>query len=1239
MRRSAEPPPQSFAIGSLIGCLLAGAWLAPESLAASALKWEQHHGSRVARLAVPATGRPGFTLLTPGQSGVFFTNQLSYERSLTNQNLLNGAGVCAGDFDGDGWVDVYFCNLEGANGLFRNLGDWKFQNVTAAAGAACAHQASRGSAFADVTGDGWPDLIVTSLSGPNALLVNDGQGHFKDLTADAGLVLMKAGCESLALADIDGNGTLDLYIANNGDNSVLRSGGSISVRMVGGKPQVVGRAALRMKIVDGQLMEFGVPDVLYLNDGQGRFTAASWTDGTFLSEDGQPLKDVPRDLGLTAAFRDLNGDGFPDLYVCNDFQTPDRIWLNDGHGRFRAMPDLALRTTPHFSMCLDFADIDRDGFDDFICNDMLSRFHRLRMTQIGATNPTASLVGLPMDRHQERRNVLHLNRGDGTYAEIANFADVAASDWTWCVAFLDVDLDGHEDLLAVNGHAYDTQDLDMHDREPTAPGMSPNMRGGKDLKDYPALLTPNFLFHNRRDRTFKEVGAAWGFNSTNVCHGLALADFDNDGDLDVAVSCLGAPPLLYRNESPAPRIAVRLKGKSPNTAGIGAKITVRGTSVPTQSQEIQCGGRYLSGDQPMRVFAAGSLTNQLAIEVKWRSGLRSVIPNAEANCLYEIDEAAAQPAPAANLKSRISDLKLSEDVSDRLAHSHSESAFNDLERQPLLPKMLSRFGPGVAWHDLDGDGHDELIVGAGRGGSLAVFRTDGKGGFTRWASPLWNAPAPDDLTGLVSWTPAAGQRALLAAVSRYETDPVTAPAVLRFDAGASAPQPAFAAVPDLLSPGPLAVADIDGDGDLDLFVGGRVAPGRYPEPVASKLFRNDAGKLVSDAANNAVLKNAGLVSGAVFSDLDGDGLPELILACEWGPVRVFKNTAGTFTEITAALGLDQFIGWWNGVTTGDLDGDGHLDIIASNWGLNSSYHQPTPQQPARSYYGDFDDNGVVDLVEAETDWETGQIVPRRDLALLSVGWPLLRTRFATHRQFSVADINTVLGDAAAKAKQVQATTLASMLFLNRGARFEARPLPPEAQFAPAFAVCVADFDGDGHEDVFLSQNFFSMRLEEPRLDAGRGLWLRGDGAGQLTPVPGQISGVLVYGEQRGAALADFDEDGRIDLVVSQNNGATKLYRNMGAKPGLRVRLQGPPANPAAIGACVRLLSGAKPGAARELHAGSGYWSQDSPVQVLAAAETPTKLWVRWPGGKTTTTELPSGARSVVVETSGTVSSR
>ena len=379
----------------------------------------------------------------------------------------------------------------------------------------------------------------------------------------------------------------------------------------------------------------------------------------------------------------------------------------------------------------------------------------------------------------------------------------------------------------------------------------------------------------------------------------------------------------------------------------------------------------------------------------------------------------------------------------------------------------------------------------------------------------------------------------------------------------------------------------------------------------------------------------GLVSGAVFSDLDGDGVPELILACEWGPVRVFKLHAGQYVETTRELGLAGFTGWWNGVATGDFDGDGRMDIVVSNWGLNSKYH-PTPDRPVRIRYGDLAETGTIETVESYVDPESGQEVPNRGWRQAQAAMPFLQDRVTSYQAYGQADLAGIYGERLKSASAVEATTLTSMVFLNRGDHFDTVPLPAEAQLAPAYGVCVADLDGTGTEDIFLSQNFFATNPDDWRHDAGRGLWLRGDGHGGFAPVPGQESGVRVYGEQRGCAVADYDGDGRVDLVVTQNGNATKLYHNRTAKPGLRVRLTGPPGNPTGIGAQLRLKFGDRLGAMREIQAGSGYWSVNSSVQVLATPEPPRELWVRWPGGKVTTGAVAQGTREVTVDPSGKV---
>ncbi|MBM3839027.1 MAG: hypothetical protein FJ398_13875 [Verrucomicrobia bacterium] len=1230
-----------------VGIALALLW--PGALAAApVLKWESGNGFRRAQLNVPASGKPGFTLLSGETTGIQWTNRISVERYTERQNLMNGAGLALGDFDSDGWCDIYLCNKEGPNALYRNLGNWKFENVTERAGVSCTNQSSTGATFADLNGDGRLDLLVTSFTGPNACFLNLGEGRFTNVTAAAGL-LSKGGTTSMALGDIDGDGDLDLYVCSFGIEAILRDGGAYSTRMVDGRPVVTGRYAKRLAIVNGRIIEFGEPDILFRNDGQGKFTPLDWRE-FFRDEKGQPMMPPP-DFGLAVQVRDINGDGAPDIYVCNDFQTPDRMWLNDGRGRFRAVEPLALRNMSYASMGADFADFDRDGRLDFIAVEMLSREHTRHMNQSSPMTPLPRVPGSIFDREEVARNTLCWNRGDGTYAEIAWFSGVAASDWSWTPIFLDVDLDGYEDLLITNGHMHDVNDRDvMAARKPATTGRALERR---ILLTYPKLDTPKAAFRNRRDLTFEDVSDAWGFNSRSISHGLALADLDNDGDLDAVANCVNEPPLVYRNDSPAPRVAVRLKGRAPNTQGIGARVTLRGAPV-VQTQEILCGGRYLAGDDPVRAFAVGSITNRLWLEVTWRDGRRSVVQDVRPNGLYEVSEGDSSErlsggaserdvGPKSNApRSTLHAPTLFEDVSHLLGHTHLELPFDDFARQPLLPKKLSQLGPGVAWYDLNADGHDELIVGAAKAGNVAVFLNDGKGALIPWSLSALNRPLPDDGAAVLGWTAGVGQRSLLVALASYESANTNSPAALRYDfaQGALNEGPSVAATGS--SAGALAVADIDSDGDLDLFVGSRFLSGRYPEPASSRLFRNENGQLAFDSENSRALERIGLVSGAVFTDLNGDGWPDLALACEWGSIRIFLNERGNLKPFNPSVTLHasrstlhDLTGLWTSVTAGDFDGDGRMDLVAGNWGMNTFYRR-TDTGPWHLYYGEFNQDGQVQMIEAYPNDALKRIVPFRDLGLFGTALPWLRERFPTHKGYARAGITEILGDRMAKAKEWVAVELRSMVFLNRGASFEAKPLPSEAQWTPAMGLNVADLDGDGHEDLFLSQNFFAVRAEDHRQDAGRGLLLKGDGKGNLTPVPVQDSGIKVYGEQRGSAAGDYDADGRVDLVVTQNAGQSKLYRNASAKPGLRVRLRGAKDNPDGIGATVRLMFGERFSPAHEIRAGSGYWSQDSAVPIMATPEPPSKIWIRWPGGKIVTSEIPKGAGEIVVDSGGSV---
>jgi hypothetical protein len=719
----------------------------PAAYAADSRPWQSGPGYRDAPLSVPETGAPGFHRVPPDQTGIAFTNRLSDRNAALNQIRLNGSGIAAGDVDGDGWCDLYFCGLENRNALYRNLGNGRFEEITEEAGVGCPNQFSTGTALADLDGDGDLDLLVNALGGGTRSFLNDGRGRFKEST-ESGLRRCY-GSMSMALADIDDDGDLDLYVANYRTTTVRSTG--LQMLLVNGKRMLKPEDRDQMYITsDGFLREYGEVDQLYLNQGNGRFEPVSWTEGSFQDAHGRALDAPPKDWGLSVMFRDINQDGAPDLYVCNDFWSPDRCWLNDGTGRFKALPREAMANTSSFSMGVDFADINRDGWDDFVVLDMLSRNHQRRIRQTTMADHHPKPIGFPRERPQLKRNTLFLNRGDGTYAEIARFSNLHASDWSWCPVFLDVDLDGYEDLLVTTGFRFDTQDADAEQRIQES-GPWPRKRIPEKLLMYPHLPQANLAFRNQGDLTFEETGEAWGFNSKGVSQGMCLADLDRDGDQDVVVNHANDFLGLYRNNASGPRIAVRLKGAPPNTQGIGARVTLRGGAVESQSQEMVGGGRYLSGDDPTRTFAAGAGEGGCTIEVLWPSERRSYIEEVKANYLYEIVEPNTKLRPGNPVRDDSGSMETIEpwfeDVRDWLPHEHEDAPFDDFGRQPLLPWKLSSLGPGLSWFDVDRDGWEDLLRSSGRGGHQVVYLNKEGTGFRpmRESPPMPPTAATDRL--------------------------------------------------------------------------------------------------------------------------------------------------------------------------------------------------------------------------------------------------------------------------------------------------------------------------------------------------------------------------------------------------------------------------------------------------------------------------------------------------------------
>ncbi|MFN2565564.1 MAG: FG-GAP-like repeat-containing protein, partial [Gemmatimonadaceae bacterium] len=652
---------------------------------------------------------------------------------------------------------------------------------------------------------------------------------------------------------------------------------------------------------------------------------------------------------------------------------------------------------------------------------------------------------------------------------------------------------------------------------------------------------------------------------------------------------------------------------------------------PIQGREIAVGGLCMSHSDYQATFATGD-ADSATLVVDWPDGRRTVLENVRPNRLYEITPAMASARVPADSVDRARGSPLFEDATAQLGgHVHSEPQFDDWQRQFLLPNSLSQLGPGLAWLDYDRDGDEDLLIGTGRGGRLGVFRNDAGRLVPR---PREGPLAPADLTSIVGLVGGEGMKVLVG-VSSWEDPPTRGaapvPAVASTAAGARGVSTTAEPIvlPRESATGPIALGDYDADGDLDLFVGGRAIPAQYPRSASSALFRNDGGRFIVDSANVGVLGRAGLVSAALFADVDGDGDPDLVLGREWDSIMLLLNDRGRLTPAPDSWGLARWTSRWNGVAAGDVNGDGRLDLVATSWGRNTATPADTVR-PLVLLHGPFGSAGEEELLLARHDLRLRGLAPLNSYPRVRVAIPGLPSRVSTFAAYADATVERVLGPLVTKVERKQVITLDHMVFLNRGNRFEGMSLPVEAQLSPAFYAGIADFDGDGSEDIFLSQNFFPTALGIPRYDAGRGLLLTGDGKGGFRPMPGHRSGILIYGDQRGAAYADYDRDGRLDLAVSQNGAATRLLRNRGAKPGLRVRLEGPASNADAVGAQVRVVYGARMGPVREIHAGSGYWSQNGAAQVFAITEGPTAVWVRWPGGAESRAAVPPGAREVVV---------
>jgi hypothetical protein len=1196
------------------------------------LSWNQADGYRWSELQLPRNGKAGFNQLPESATGISVQNYLAEDSYINNSVLLNGSGVAAGDVNGNGLPDLYFTQIDGPNKLYINLGNFQFEDVSEKANVELNNYKSAGTLFADVNGDRHLDILVTTYHSGTILLLNNGNAEFTR-AEQSGLDSTTVGGTTMTLADIDGDNDLDLYVTHYinervrdlyapgelaGSNVATLEGDRYNIR------EEFQKYYTNITSVAGPtLREKGTRDVLYINEGGigdqwNGFQKVENLEDHFLDENSDPLG-VGEMWGLTARFEDITGDGLPDLYVCNDFWTPDQFWINQGDGVFKKIDPLKFRHMSLSSMGIAVGDVNNDGYSDLFISDMLSPVHTRRMRQIINLDPFPVEPGEVSNQPQYTHNTLYINRGDNSFVETANYSGVDASGWSWATSFIDADLDGLQDLFITTGYLYDAQDLDSNaqlgqftDRQPY------NLEGYlKGKLNYPPLNLRNRMYKNEGGLKFSDVGPNWGFLDEDVSQGLAIADLNNDGSLDMVSSRMNNAAAIYENRSGNDRIAVRLVGSAPNTQAIGAEVTLEGFE-PFQLKRIVSGGNYMSGSAPHLMFATDTDSTSQSLHITWPNGEVSTVNDVQANRIYEIyqDSIAAQ---SENLTDTPPHQTIFEDVSERLNIVDSENEYQDFRRQPLIPVMLSQLGPGASWIDINSDGREEFVQTSSQNGELAVFNNEGNGQFTKETIPgLTEQQNQDgDQTAVIGWQ-TEEQAHIVVGRSDYEMAASGGPSAYHYIIQNGQVVEAQELPGSNSSTGTLATVDYNKNGTLDLFIGGRVIPGKYPASASSALYNLVDNRFVEDETNTDLLQEIGMVTGAVFTDYNNDSWPDLLISTEWGSLKLFENNEGQFRDVTEAVGLAEYKGLWNGLATGDFNGDGLPDIAATNWGTNSGY-EIVEDYSMRIYHGYVDGNNTYDVIQANYSNELDAYVPIRRLNFYS-GFMPMYTNLNSYKDYANLTLDGILGAMLEITPYEEVNTLHNMVFINSvDGQFEAQPLPLETQLTAGISANVGDYNNDGHEDLFIGQNFFDLPPGDTRLDGGIGLWLEGDGSGQFRAIPGQESGVMVYGEQKGAALSDFNADGRVDLAVTQNGNQTKLYENRTEKRGYRIELIGPGSNRTAIGAKIRLeYDNGQKGPQREIQAGSGYWSQNSAIQILGYSDRadlqPAFIEVVWMDG-------------------------
>lgn len=1056
---------------------------------------------------------PLFNLLGPETTGIDFQNNL--EESL-NANVLmyeylyNGAGVAAGDFNNDGRVDLYFTSNMGENKFYINKGNMKFEDITTISKTQGRQGPWKtGITAADVNGDGLLDLYLC-YSGAlppqkrqNQLFINQGVDAndnpvFEEKAAAYGLDSPAFSNQGYFL-DYDHDGDLDMLLLNHNPKSlpVLNE---------------VSTAAYLKKDDQMQGVRLFQQDKGVFND----ITLKSGISGSALT------------YGLGIGISDVNNDGWVDFYVSNDYTIPDYLYINNKNGTFTNKLKEQLGHTSHFSMGNDIADINNDGFADIFTLDMLPENNRRQKLLLSPDNYEKFDLNLRSGFHyQYMRNMLQLNNGNGTFSEVGQISGISNTDWSWAPLFADFDNDGLKDLYVTNGYFRDYTNLDfinyMEDFVQSK-GRLQRTDVLKIIEKMPSSNLTNFLFSNKDGLYFSNNTKAFGLNHSANSSGAAYADLDNDGDLDLIVNNINKPAFVYRNDSQKEEynyLKIELKGVGGNTNGIGTKVTSY-YSGKIQSLEQSPARGYLSSVSPILHFGLGQSSQVDSIHVKWNSGLQEKILDIQANQKLVVEEKNAQKTTSNN--ELLTPLLV--ETKSPIPFQNKASSINDFKRQSLLVSQFSHSGPSMAKGDLNNDGLEDVIIGGSKGNSAKIFLQLNTGKFAeRTVTSFEKDKMSHDTDIQIFDANKDGHQDIYIASGGYhdyEPEDIRLQDRIYLGNGKGDFSKNTKALPKLFtSTGSVAISDINNDTFLDIFVGGRVIPGNYPENPMNFILINDGeGNFTNQTDTIAPeLTQFGMVTDALWSDINGDSVKDLLVIGEWQPISIFINTEGKLKTQTDSYIEKSLSGWWNTISSSDFNRDGKPDFIVGNMGINTQF-KITDNEPAELLYKDFDQNGSVDPIFSYYIEGTPYPYITRDELLGQLAG--MRSKFTSYSSYADATINDIFEESEfANAKKLTANHMKTTLLLsNETGSYSITELPNEAQYAPVYNISISDFDHDGNYDVLLLGNSAHFKLRLGKFDANYGALLLGDGTGNFNYLDQNKSGLDIRGDVRSSIIID-----------------------------------------------------------------------------------------------------------------------